>query len=191
MTNKDFNAAARIVAMLGDIDTKTKSKIDSILLETSEKYDKERFWKKVEQEKIPMQAETNKDTILHIIPAIPKYEESIESIDDTELDNAAEWYLHGELESIVGYDKGVMTNCKTLGLKRRYKIPNEESRSKLHIDGEYKCTVEGIDKPCTAFMYTYGEYKDNWVQRGLVCLSDDADACNYARNMMEKKSLIL
>lgn len=131
-------------------------------------------------------------TLLHIIPCIPEYENRIKEIDKEELDNAGFWYLHGSLVDIFHFDKAVMTNCKTLGLKKTCTYDNDkEPISKLHYNGEIECEVEGCDIPCIAFLYTR-EYDDQyWIQRGLVCAKDDIDACNYARKKMNEKSTLL
>ena len=138
--------------------------------------------------------------ILHIIPEIPKYKDDISKIDIEERDNAGLWYLHGSLENMFHFDKAIMTNCKTLGISKPFigasnpfNIEDKDKPiNKLYYNGEIDCEVEGCDKPCIAFLYTRNETSDTeWIQRGLVCLKEDEDACNYARNKMKLKSCVL
>jgi len=119
------------------------------------------------------------------------------------------WYLHGELENEVGYDKAITTNCNSAGYSKETidwsmisgniveDVHQDRTRPVMCINGEVPVEVEGIDKPCTGFFWT--EEKPNiiwkgkeypyWHQRGLVCFSDDKDACEYARELMVKKPI--
>jgi hypothetical protein len=133
------------------------------------------------------------DKVINIIPFIPTNYRRINEMDSSEQDNAMFWYFHGKLQDIVGYDKGVMTNCKTLGILKPFVYDTErQAISKLCYNGTLECKVEGIDKQCTAFLYTVQEHgNDFWIQRGLVCLNEDEEACKYAEKKMNTKSLIL
>ena len=133
------------------------------------------------------------NNILHIIPCIPEYENKIEEVNKDELDNAGFWYLHGSLVDLFHFDKAIMTNCKSLGISKPFVYDNEkEPINKLYYNGEINCKVEGCDKPCIAFLYTRNETSDTeWLQRGLVCMKEDIDACNYARKKMIEKSILL
>ena len=130
--------------------------------------------------------------LLHIIPYIPKYEDKIKQVDKEELDNAYFWYLHGSLVDIFHFDKAVMTNCKSMGISKTYTNDNGETINKLCYNGGIECEVEGCDKPCIAFLYTRNNINGMpWMQRGLVCIKDDIDACRYANEKMIKKSKLL
>lgn len=135
---------------------------------------------------------TNNKTI-HILPCIPEYYDRIEKTNKEEQDNAGFWYFHGELEKQFRFDKGTMTNCNTLGISKPFVYDdNEQPVNKLYYNGEIDCEVEGCDKPCVAFLYTTNETSDTkWIQRGLVCIKEDTEACNHARKKMKEKSIIL
>ena len=112
------------------------------------------------------------------------------------------WYLHGELQDIVGFDKAITTNCKTAGYSKETinwtSIEGSEVKSVrknkplihpvMHINAIIPVEVEGIYKPCIGYFWTGGErlvsWKGKqylvWQQRGLVCLKDDEKACEYA-----------
>lgn len=134
------------------------------------------------------------------------------SIPRDERDNNSWWYLHGQLEEDVHYDKATTTNCKSAGYSREtinwneilgttVTVVSKESLTihRMHIDGEIPVEVEGISKPCTGFFWTNerddvtwnGKSYPHWEQRGLVCYSDDTEACDYARKKMQEKSIIL
>lgn len=131
--------------------------------------------------------------LLHIIPCTSQYESEINQVNKGELDNAGLWYLHGSLEKLFGFDKAVMTNCKALNLSKPFVYDaNKEPINKLYFNGEIDCEVEGCDKPCVAFLYTTNETNETtWIQRGLVCIKEDTEACEYARQKMNEKAKLL
>lgn len=137
------------------------------------------------------------DKILHIIPDLyyvgsEDYSKKIESIPMEERDNAGFWYLHGELENKLGFDKAVITNCKTLGISKPFQYDEDITINKLYLNGVVDCEVEGIDEPCVGYFYVSEERSENnWLQRGLVCLKSDKKACQYAEKKMNEKSIIL
>jgi hypothetical protein len=129
-------------------------------------------------------------------PGILQYED----INRDERDNNSWWYLHGELEDIVCFDKGTMVNCKTLGYSKPtvdwisiYNGVVEEVRSNnprwcAHINGIIKVKCIGIDEPCLGIFWTTrdrdvewkGKMYPCWSQRGLVCLASDIEGLQYA-----------
>ena len=106
-------------------------------------------------------------------------------------DNCGFWYLHGELENKCGYDKAIITNCKELGLYRDTIIDKDKVEQKMYANGAYECKVEGIDEPCVGYFYTTNEHDKTWIQRGLVCLKSDKDACQYAQKAMKERKYFL
>lgn len=128
-----------------------------------------------------------------------------------ERDNNSWWYLHGDLQSFVGYDKATVTNCKSGGFSKEtidwadiegdqvMKIVSKNPRHEMYLNGEVDVEIEGISRPCKGYFYTTNErtvyYKskpyDFWMQRGLVCFADDKEACEYAKRKMSEKSRIL
>lgn len=141
----------------------------------------------------------------------PKETRDYEDIDPTERDNNSWWYLHGKLQSLVGFDKAIVTNCKSgkfaketiywteIVGNRVINVASEYPHYQMHFNGEVDVEIEGIDKLCKGFFYVTNEhniyYKDQeylyWEQRGLVCFADDIEACKYARKKMNQKSQIL
>ena len=141
------------------------------------------------------------------IESTTKYED----VPEKERDNNSWWYLHGELESITGYDKATAINCYSLGISKetlhwssisgRYvgEVFDEEPYFRMYFNGIIPVEVEGIDKKCIGYFWTTDEhdilYKGRlysyWCQRGLVCCVDDLEACKYAEKKMNERSLIL
>lgn len=88
------------------------------------------------------------------------------------------WYLHGQLQEDVGYDKGYIENIKPEQLENRLGYLD------IKLNGIYEVEIKGISKPCIGYF---------WVDsmkfgRGLVCYKDDTEAIEYAREQYEKKS---
>ena len=139
----------------------------------------------------------NKTKVLHIIPDVhyigkTNYADMIDNLPEDERDNAGFWYLHGELENKIGFDKAVISNCKTLGINKPYKYGEELTINKLYLKGIYHCEVEGIKEPCVGYFWTTDEVNEHsWTQRGLVCLKSDKKACEYAENKMNEKAYVL
>ena len=123
------------------------------------------------------------------------------------------WYFHGKLETILGYDKGIMYKCNSFK-----EVPIVDSayfrngiwhaecetlklRKEAYLNGEFPVEVDTISKPCVGFFWTTDEHPyevttktgDLWAgtmyyQRGLVCLKDDVKACNYAKECLKQKT---
>ena len=128
-----------------------------------------------------------------------------------ERDNNSWWYLHGKLQSFVGYDKATVTNCLSGGFSKETidwadiegsivtKIYSEIPRHEMYFTGEIDVEIEGINKPCKGYFYVINErevhYKEKsypiWEQKGLVCFADDKEACEYAKRKMNERSRIL
>ena len=137
----------------------------------------------------------------------------LDSIPDDEKDNNPWWYLHGQLEEDAHFDKATVINSKSAGysaltvnwteindgIVNSVRENRPELIHRMHLNGEVSVEIEGITKPCTGFFWTSERkpilWKDreypHWEQRGLVCYTDDAEACEYAREMMEKKSVFI
>ena len=132
------------------------------------------------------------------------------------LDRNSWWYLHGKLEGLCHYDKAVVLNLSEFPeyqgdtLKWSYITGNITEVSKFEKNKEMKINdiipvqVVGIDKPCIGYFWTTdertvtakcknGKTKDfqHWCQRGLVCLSEDIEACKYAKKKYQEKSINL
>lgn len=140
----------------------------------------------------------------------PEGTHDYEDIPEEELDHNSWWYLHGQLQSDVGFDKAVVINCMSGGFAKET-IHFEEIRGNqvvsvfderpwfnMHFEGEVDVEIEGIDKPCKGFFWIAGEKQvewkgrkyDYWNQRGLVCYADDEWACNDAKKKMIEKPLV-
>lgn len=121
------------------------------------------------------------------------------------------WYLDGELESIVHYDKATVTNCLSGGFAKETinwgsivgneveELVDWKPKHMMCFDGIVDVEIEGISEPCKGYFWTtnyktvYWEGKPYqvWDQRGLVCLASDKDSCERALKKMRKKSSIL
>ena len=128
-----------------------------------------------------------------------------------ERDNNSWWYLHGDLQSFVGFDKATVTDCFSDGFSKEtinwaeiedntvIKVFSDNPRYEMYFTGEIDVEIEGINKPCKGYFYVTNErkvsYKDAlysiWEQRGLVCFAEDTRACEYAKRKMNEKSRIL
>lgn len=130
-------------------------------------------------------------------------------IPDDERDNNSWWYLHGQLEQDVNFDKATTVNCKSagysketvnwreiLGINVTVVDPRKENIYKMHVNGEVPVEIEGMSKPCIGFFWTTeredivwdGKKYPHWEQRGLVCYADDTEGCDYAREKMDERS---
>lgn len=127
-----------------------------------------------------------------------------DKIPEDERDNNSWWYLHGELEEIIGYDKGVVCNCKsggfgveTLNTKQidgeliTEIDENKPIITKMCFEGIVNVKVESVNQPCIGYFWT-DNYRDaywkgklykQWRQRGLVCLKSDVEGIKLARKM--------
>lgn len=130
------------------------------------------------------------------------------------------WYLHGELERLLRYDKASAINAKECqDLIRMFPRVSKLSKDKgvwkgevykinliphLYVNDTIECQVIGIDDPCVGYFWTTEESpleittKEGetfrgtyWKQRGLVCLKHDLEACSFALQKYKEKSLVL
>lgn len=133
--------------------------------------------------------------------------------EDNELDFNSMWYLHGELESLVGYDKAWAINCKSAGYSlesinyscisggnvRELADDNKLTRWEMHVNDIIPVKVKGVDEPCLGYFWTIeyspvyyeGKAYPHWQQRGLVCLKSDMEGRVYAMKCYEKRNDIL
>lgn len=103
------------------------------------------------------------------------------------------WYLHGELESIVGYDKGVFCNLEEfpLFIKNCYFNGNKEYFDVVCLEtGIYDVEIIGIKEPCVGYFWI-SYHGDIPECRGLVCLKSDTKGCEYARRKYKERSACL
>ena len=141
----------------------------------------------------------------------PKGTRDWEDIPMKEKDWNSWWYLHGKLESITHYDKATVTNCLSGGFAKDTinwesiigdkveKLADYKPTHMMCFDGIVDVEIEGIDLPCKGYFWTtnyrtvYWKRKPYqiWDQRGLVCLADDEEACEYALSKMKDKSDML
>ena len=130
------------------------------------------------------------------------------SVPKDELDYNSWWYLHGELESLVGYDKAYTTNCKTAGYSKESinwscirgnnvaKVRDDEpiTRWEMHVNGIIPVKVKGVDEICVGYFWTTehspvyyeGVPYPHWEQRGLVCLASDEKGRAYAQKCYDE-----
>ena len=102
------------------------------------------------------------------------------------------WYLHGDLQTFIGYDKGIITNYDELptSTKLCYFNGNEKYFNVMTIeDGVYNVKIKGINKSCIGFFWTTEDAIPR--SRGLVCYKDDSIAMKYARSKYIEKSRYL
>ena len=130
--------------------------------------------------------------------------------DKFNLDRNSWWYLHGELETLVGFDKGVFINCKSSGYSKETinystiiggkvtEVHNENKPliHKIYVNGEIPVKVIGFqDRPAVFVGYTIDEdpiiYNGKeyplWGQKGFVVFADDNKALEYARNQNRRR----
>ena len=103
------------------------------------------------------------------------------------------WYLHGNLDSEIGYDKGVFCNLEDFNLyiKNCYYNGNKRYFDIVCLeDGIYDVEIIGIDKPCVGYFWIIN--KEHIPEcHGLVCFKDDKEACEYAEQKYKEKSQYL
>lgn len=129
---------------------------------------------------------------------------------DLEWDNNSWWYLHGELESKVGYDKAVIINATaakdTIETLRWFEIRGDRCVSyrdtplrEMYVNGIRKCNVIGVHGDCLGFFWTVRERTveydkgtfNTWEQRGLVVQRNDTRAVLQAYHsfLMKEENL--
>lgn len=107
------------------------------------------------------------------------------------------WYLHGKLESDIGYDKGIMLDNDLLECLEFTDKDISKSYQMWYLkDGVYDVEIIQINKPCKGYFWTTFEKFSNIDgivphTHGLVCYSDDKEANKYAYKKYVEKSLIL
>ena len=93
------------------------------------------------------------------------------------------FYLHGELEQDLGYDKCEIMNLGDLDIKYNKLVDREDTSMITIPDGIYNVKVVGIDKPCIGYFWNSDNY-----QRGIICYKTDFEACKYAMNRFNEKA---
>ena len=153
---------------------------------------------------------TLKITAYHVDGTLHKSKYNSENeVPEEEMCHNSWWYLHGELQSEVGYDKAITTNCNSAGYSKETidwsnisdnvvtEVFKDMTRPVMCVNGEIPVEVEGFNRPCIGFFWTEERpdiiWKSKkypfWRQRGLVCFADDEEACAYARDLMIRKPL--
>lgn len=137
--------------------------------------------------------------------------ESEDDVPEFEMCHNSWWYLHGKLESFVGYDKGITTNCLSAGYSKFtidwseiqgnevVDVLQDRERPVMHVDGIIPVEIEGVMKPCLGYFWTTDErtitWKGRaypyWQQRGIVCLADDREGCKYAQKKYDERARML
>lgn len=103
------------------------------------------------------------------------------------------WYLHGELETEVGYDKGAFLNLEEdmVEIKNCYFNGNKQHFDVVCLkDGVYDVEVIGFDRPCVGYFWI-SNFNKIPECKGLVCFKDDTSAVMYARQKYAEKSWYL
>lgn len=87
-------------------------------------------------------------------------------------------YLHGKLESKVGYDIGVCLNGENIV------IHNQDNNRNKVIEGVYSVKIVDYDNPCTAYLWN-----DKYDRpRGLIVDDEDAESIKYAIQKYNEKT---
>lgn len=114
----------------------------------------------------------------------PENTRTYDDIPPEEREYAGLWYLHGELENLVGYDKAIVTNLKEGGFSKT----SSEFGNTMCVDEIIPVEIEGISQPCIGYFWTTDNTGDSWIQRGLVCLKSDTEGCKYAESKYNEKA---
>lgn len=132
------------------------------------------------------------EKVLHIIAmGDPDWDNKESLVPEEEKDNAGFWYFHGKLEEMFHYDKGLITNCKTLGISKPYKEINGTTFPQMYLNDIVRCEIDGVEDKCTGFFWVIDRDNGNWIQRGLVVLDNDKEAYNDAMTKYNEKRFIL
>lgn len=113
----------------------------------------------------------------------------------TEWDNNSWWYIHGELENKVHFDKATVINATaandTVETLRWFEINGDRCARyedipyrEMYINGIRECNVIGVHGDCLGFFWTTDERTISydkgtfsvWNQRGLVVEKNDKKA---------------
>jgi len=134
-----------------------------------------------------------------------------------DLEYGNEWYLHGELEKKIGFDRGFITNLTSFGHCERYlnkcylvnSIGRHETLDKnkvcfnrLKLNGIVPVDVEGIRERCLGFFWTVDEERfdflydgrqnwTKWDQKGLIILESDIEAFDCCYSLYFSKSCFI
>ena len=130
---------------------------------------------------------------------------------DPRLDNASWWYLHGELEMVEGYDKGVIYNMDEFPELQKdvitwntidgdiAKVRRIERHKELFFTGIMPVEIYDNPEPATGFFWVEGKQKvkavnlkgmitefEIWKQKGLVVFDSDPKGMKEAREHYEQ-----
>lgn len=117
-----------------------------------------------------------------------KYTDALDKDENITISNW--WYLHGELEEAVGYDKGAFLNLEEdmIEIKNCYFNGNKRCFDVVYLkEGIYDVEVIGFDKPCVGYFWI-SNFNRIPECRGLVCFKDDKKAIEYAEKKYSEKS---
>lgn len=148
---------------------------------------------------------------LKLVPYFPNVDENTvlgKLIDDTlayvpsyEYDHNNWWYLHGELEDFVGFDKGHFINCYSAGLSKNTinwsglrgqevtDVRGNEITPKMYAVGEFDVKIVGSQEKAIFVAWVEDEREivwkgrkfPDWRQCGYVVFASDLKALEEAR----------
>lgn len=95
------------------------------------------------------------------------------------------WYLHGELEEEMGYDKAWFLDIPKEHTVLQY--VNKQPYIETNLNGIFDVEVEGASRPCVGFFWSR-LYCNIIQQRGLVVYRDDVEAMKYATKRYTERS---
>lgn len=98
------------------------------------------------------------------------------------------WYLHGELEEDMGYDKAWFLDIPKEHTVLQY--VNKQPYIETNLNGIFDVEVEGASRPCVGFFWPR-LYCNIIQQRGLVVYRDDIEAMEYATKRYTERSINL
>ena len=117
----------------------------------------------------------------------PEGTRDLEDIPPEEKEYSSFWYLHGELENLVEYDKAMVSNLTEGGCGKASTVFGYT----MSVEGIIPVEIEGISEPCIGYFWTVQTDNSSWIQRGLVCLKSDVGSCKYAEFKYNTKSKFL
>lgn len=94
-------------------------------------------------------------------------------------------YLHGDLEYDLDYDQFEVTDTNSIAIDTET-IDNRTDFI-ISYEGKIEVRCENVNRPCVGYFWKVKEGKI-FVQRGLICYADDADANAYAEHCMNEKA---
>lgn len=109
------------------------------------------------------------------------------------------FYLHGELEYIVGYDLCVVVNESDLDLEE-YPVYHTSTRLVKHCllkdEGKFEVEVKGINEKCVGYLWKEVSEDESRSgiyryasQRGYICLESDKEAVKQAHQVYLERAL--